>query len=176
MGTETLSPYASLSANTRGRERKEPLCDIRPEYPARSRPYSAQQIVPASETENAGFLAPEGDHYRTRLTHTLEVSQIARTIAKALRLNESLAESDRAGARSGTYAVWSFGEAVLNRLCSEVRALSAECPYCGGAGAERAGAEPDLGGSQRDPEPPDERSSGDAGRGMLCGFQIKLPT
>ena len=56
---ETLSPYASLSANTRGRERKEPLCDIRPEY-QRDRPYSAQQIVPASETENAGFSGAGG--------------------------------------------------------------------------------------------------------------------
>ena len=88
---ETLSPYASLSANTRGRERKEPLCDM----------------------------APEGDHYRTRLTHTLEVSQIARTIAKALRLNESLAEAIALGHDLGHTPFGHSGEAVLNRLCSE---------------------------------------------------------
>ena len=90
-----LSPYASLSSRTQGRDRPEPLCDIRPEY-QRDR----DRILPCKsfrrlKHKTQVFLAPEGDHYRTRLTHTLEVSQIARTIAKSLRLNESLAEAIR---------------------------------------------------------------------------------
>ena len=87
---ETLSPYASLSANTRGRERKEPLCDIRPEYQRDRDRILHSKSFRRLKQKTQVFLAPEGDHYRTRLTHTLEVSQIARTIAKALRLNESL--------------------------------------------------------------------------------------
>ena len=62
------------------------------------------------------FLAPEGDHYRTRLTHTLEVSQIARTIAKSLRLNESLAEAIALGHDLGHTPFGHSGEAVLNRI------------------------------------------------------------
>ncbi|RHU41878.1 deoxyguanosinetriphosphate triphosphohydrolase [Clostridium sp. TF11-13AC] len=84
---ETLSPYASLSANTRGRERKEPLCDIRPEYQRDRDRILHSKSFRRLKQKTQVFLAPEGDHYRTRLTHTLEVSQIARTIAKALRLN-----------------------------------------------------------------------------------------
>ncbi len=138
MGTETLSPYASLSANTgTGAERTALRHPAR--VSARSRPYSAQQIVPTSETENAGFLAPEGDHYRTRLTHTLEVSQIARTIAKALRLNESLAEAIALGHDLGHTPFGHSGRRCSTGSAARVRALSAECPHCGGAGAEGAG-------------------------------------
>ena len=174
---ETLSPYASLSANTRGRERKEPLCDIRPEYQRDRDRILHSKSFRRLKQKTQVFLAPEGDHYRTRLTHTLEVSQIARTIAKALRLNESLAEAIALGHDLGHTPFGHSGEAVLNRALQRgVRALSAECPDGGGAGAEGAGAEPDLGGSRRDPEPPNERSSGDAGRERLCGFPIKSPT
>ena len=162
---ETLSPYASLSANTRGRERKEPLCDIRPEYQRDRDRILHSKSFRRLKQKTQVFLAPEGDHYRTRLTHTLEVSQIARTIAKALRLNESLAEAIALGHDLGHTPFGHSGEAVLNRLCSEGFA------HYGGAGAEGAGAEPDLGGSQRDPEPPDERSSGDAGRECCAAFR-----
>ena len=65
------------------------------------------------------FLAPEGDHYRTRLTHTLEVSQIARTIAKALRLNESLTEAIALGHDLGHTPFGHSGEAVLNKICED---------------------------------------------------------
>lgn len=116
---ETLSPYASLSANTRGRERKEPLCDIRPEYQRDRDRILHSKSFRRLKQKTQVFLAPEGDHYRTRLTHTLEVSQIARTIAKALRLNESLAEAIALGHDQGHTPFGHSGEAVLNRLCSE---------------------------------------------------------
>lgn len=63
------------------------------------------------------FLSPEGDHYRTRLTHTLEVSQIARTIARALRLNEDLTEAIALGHDLGHTPYGHAGERALNRLC-----------------------------------------------------------
>ena len=87
---ENLSPYAALSSETKGRERWEQPCDIRPAYQRdRDRIVHCKSFRRLKHKTQV-FLAPEGDHYRTRLTHTLEVSQIARTIAKALRLNESL--------------------------------------------------------------------------------------
>ena len=114
-----LSPYASLSKNTRGRDRKEPLCDIRPEYQRdRDRILHCKSFRRLKHKTQV-FLAPEGDHYRTRLTHTLEVSQIARTIAKSLRLNESLAEAIALGHDLGHTPFGHSGEAVLNRLCED---------------------------------------------------------
>ena len=83
----TLSPYASFLQN-KGRDRQEPLCDIRPEYQRDRDRILHCKAFRRMKHKTQVFLAPEGDHYRTRLTHTLEVSQIARTIAKALRLNE----------------------------------------------------------------------------------------
>jgi dGTPase len=65
------------------------------------------------------FLAPEGDHYRTRLTHTLEVSQIARTIAKSLRMNEDLTEAIALGHDLGHTPFGHSGEAILNEICSQ---------------------------------------------------------
>ena len=88
-----LSPYAALSKNTLGRDKKEALCDIRPEYQRdRDRILHCKSFRRLKHKTQV-FLAPEGDHYRTRLTHTLEVAQIARTIAKSLRMHESLAEA-----------------------------------------------------------------------------------
>ncbi len=114
-----LSPYASLSKNTRGRDRKEPLCDIRPEYQRdRDRILHCKSFRRLKHKTQV-FLAPEGDHYRTRLTHTLEVSQIARTIAKSLRLNESLTEAIALGHDLGHTPFGHSGEAVLNRLCED---------------------------------------------------------
>lgn len=114
---EYLSPYASLSCNTKGRDRKEELCDIRPEYQRDRDRILHSKSFRRMKHKTQVFLAPEGDHYRTRLTHTLEVSQIARTIAKALRLNESLAEAIAFGHDLGHTPFGHSGEAILNQLC-----------------------------------------------------------
>lgn len=84
----TLSPYAALSCRSQGRDREEEPDDIRPCYERdRDRILHCKSFRRLKHKTQV-FIAPEGDHYRTRLTHTLEVSQIARTFAKALRLNE----------------------------------------------------------------------------------------
>lgn len=112
-----LSPYASFSRNTLGRDRTEPLCDIRPEYQRdRDRILHCKSFRRLKHKTQV-FLAPEGDHYRTRLTHTLEVSQIARTIAKSLRLNESLTEAIALGHDLGHTPFGHSGESVLNKIC-----------------------------------------------------------
>ena len=82
---ELLSPYASHSADTRGREHPEEECDVRTTYQRDRDRILHCKAFRRMKDKTQVFLAPQGDHYRTRLTHTLEVSQIARTIAKALR-------------------------------------------------------------------------------------------
>lgn len=116
--SEYLSHYASLSRDTRGREREEPLCDIRPEYQRDRDRILHSKAFRRMKHKTQVFLDPEGDHYRTRLTHTLEVSQIARTIARALRLNEALTEAIALGHDLGHTPFGHSGEAVLNRLVS----------------------------------------------------------
>ncbi len=82
---ELLSPYASHSARSRGRDREE-RCDVRTTYTRETETGSLHcKAFRRMKDKTQVFLAPQGDHYRTRLTHTLGVSQIARTIAKALR-------------------------------------------------------------------------------------------
>ncbi len=116
---EILSPYASLSKNTRGRERDESLCDIRPAYQRdRDRILHCKSFRRLKHKTQV-FLSPVGDHYRTRLTHTLEVAQIARTIAKSLRLNEELAEAIALGHDLGHTPFGHAGEDALNTVCSE---------------------------------------------------------
>ena len=88
-----LSPYAFRSDMTRGREREIKPCDLRTEFQRdRDRIIHCQSFRRLMYKTQV-FLAPAGDHYRTRLTHTFEVTQIARTIARALRLNEDLTEA-----------------------------------------------------------------------------------
>lgn len=113
-----LSPYAALSSKTSGRDEPEPLCDIRPEYQRDRDRILHCKAFRRLKHKTQVFLAPEGDHYRTRLTHTLEVSQIARTIAKSLRLNESLTEAIALGHDLGHTPFGHSGEAVLNKICS----------------------------------------------------------
>lgn len=114
-----LSPYAALNKNTKGRDKPEKLCDIRPEYQRDRDRILHSKAFRRLKHKTQVFLAPEGDHYRTRLTHTLEVSQIARTIAKSLYMNESLAEAIALGHDLGHTPFGHSGEAILNKLCSD---------------------------------------------------------
>ena len=115
----TLSPFATLSVNSRGRDREEPQCDIRPVFQRdRDRILHCKSFRRLKHKTQV-FLSPKGDHYRTRLTHTLEVSQNARTIAKALRLNEDLVEAIALGHDLGHTPFGHAGERILNELCEE---------------------------------------------------------
>ncbi len=114
-----LSPYASLSKHTKGRDREEPLCDIRPDYQRDRDRILHSKSFRRLKHKTQVFLAPEGDHYRTRLTHTLEVSQIARTVARALRLNENLTEAIALGHDLGHTPFGHSGERVLNEICQD---------------------------------------------------------
>ena len=116
---QTLSPYATLSAESRGRAKTEEECDVRTVFQRdRDRVIHAKAFRRLKHKTQV-FLAPEGDHYRTRLTHTLEVSQIARTIAKALFLNEDLAEAIALGHDLGHTPFGHTGENALNALCPQ---------------------------------------------------------
>ena len=113
---ETLVPQAAKSAETRGRDREEPEDDLRPAYQRDRDRIIHCKAFRRLKHKTQVFLAPEGDHYRTRLTHVLEVMQIARTIAKSLRLNEILTEAVALGHDLGHSAFGHAGEAALNKL------------------------------------------------------------
>lgn len=113
----TLSRYAALSENSRGRVRPEPEDPLRPCYQRDRDRILHCKAFRRLKQKTQVFLSPEGDHYRTRLTHTLEVSQIARTIARALRLNEDLTEAIALGHDLGHTPFGHAGERALNRLC-----------------------------------------------------------
>lgn len=115
----SLSPFATLSVNSRGRDREEPQCDIRPVFQRDRDLILHCKSFRRLKHKTQVFLSPKGDHYRTRLTHTLEVSQNARTIAKALRLNEDLVEAIALGHDLGHTPFGHAGERILNELCDE---------------------------------------------------------
>src|SRR3954467_9719094 len=114
--SETLVPQAAKSAESRGRDREEPEDDLRPSYQRDRDRIIHCKAFRRLKHKTQVFLAPEGDHYRTRLTHVLEVMQIARTIAKSLRLNEILTEAIALGHDLGHSAFGHAGEAALNKL------------------------------------------------------------
>ena len=114
---EYLSPYASLSMHSKGRAREEEQCDIRPVYQRDRDRILHSKSFRRLKDKTQVFLTPEGDHYRTRLTHTLEVSQNARTIAKALRHNEDLVEAIALGHDLGHTPFGHAGERALNAVC-----------------------------------------------------------
>lgn len=116
---EILAPWASHSADTKGRARDEAKDDIRPDYQRDRDRILHSKAFRRLKDKTQVFITPDGDHYRTRMTHTLEVSQNARTIAKALRLNEDLTEAIALGHDLGHTPFGHAGERVLNRLCSE---------------------------------------------------------
>lgn len=116
---QILSPYAALASETKGRLREEEECPVRTAF-QRDR----DRIIHSSsfrrlKHKTQVFLSPEGDHYRTRLTHTLEVSQIARTISGALMLNGDLTEAIALGHDLGHTPFGHAGERALNAVCPE---------------------------------------------------------
>ena len=114
---EYLSPYATLSKDSRGRDRAEEECDIRPVFQRDRDRILHCKAFRRLKQKTQVFLLPKGDHYRTRLTHTLEVSQNARTIAKALRLNEDLVEAIALGHDLGHTPFGHAGERARDEVC-----------------------------------------------------------
>ncbi len=112
-----LSPYASFSDESRGRDREEEPCPMRTIYQRDRDRIIHCKAFRRLKHKTQVFLAPEGDHYRTRLTHTLEVAQIARSIARALNLNEDLTEAIALGHDLGHTPFGHAGERTLNSLC-----------------------------------------------------------
>ena len=113
---DTLSAYASQSSVSLGRRHAEPACELRTCYQVDRDRILHCKAFRRLKYKTQVFLSPEGDHYRTRLTHTLEVSQIARTIARALALNEDLVEAIALGHDLGHTPFGHAGEKVLARL------------------------------------------------------------
>lgn len=116
---EILAPWASFSDTSKGRRRDEPQDDIRPVFQRDRDRILHSKSFRRLKDKTQVFITPDGDHYRTRMTHTLEVSQNARTIAKALRLNEDLTEAIALGHDLGHTPFGHAGERVLNRLCPD---------------------------------------------------------
>ena len=112
-----LCEQAALSAASEGRARPEPPCPIRTCFQRDRDRILHCKAFRRLKHKTQVFLAPQGDHYTTRLTHTLEVSQIARTIARALRLNEDLTEAVALGHDLGHTPFGHSGEAVLRKIC-----------------------------------------------------------
>ena len=115
---ETLSPYAFLTENSAGREHPCEKCEIRTAFQRDRDRIIHSQSFRRLMYKTQVFLAPAGDHYRTRLTHTLEVTQIARTIARALLLNEDLTEAIALGHDLGHTPFGHAGETVMQQLFS----------------------------------------------------------
>ncbi len=114
-----LSPFAALSTNSRGREVPEEPCRLRTAFQRDRDRIIHSNAFRRLKHKTQVFIAPGGDHFVTRLTHTLEVSQLARTIARALRLNEDLAEAISLGHDLGHTPFGHVGEEVLSELYCE---------------------------------------------------------
>ena len=185
---ETLAPQAAKSADSRGRLRPEPEDDVRPAFQHDRDRIIHSKAFRRLKHKTQVFFAPAGDHYRTRLTHTLEVSQIARTIAKVLRLHEELTEVDRARPRPRPHAVRPRRRARA-RLADARRLppLRAEPAHRRRARERRPRPEPDVGGARRH-RPPLEgqerarrsasirRSARRRSKGRSCASPTSSPT
>jgi len=111
-----LAPWAAHSSETAGRDRSVTPCELRTEYQRDRDRIIHCKSFRRLKFKTQVFLSPEGDHYRTRLTHTLEVSQVARTLARSLRLNEDLTEAIALGHDLGHTPFGHIGERTLNDL------------------------------------------------------------
>ena len=116
---ESLSEYACLSSRSKGRQKYIEPCMLRTEFQRDRDRITHSQSFRRLMNKTQVFLAPVGDHYRTRLTHTLEVTQIARTIARALHLNEDLAEAAALGHDLGHTPFGHAGERVMQECFSK---------------------------------------------------------
>ncbi|MDX9918036.1 MAG: deoxyguanosinetriphosphate triphosphohydrolase [Gudongella sp.] len=116
MEAERLSPFACLSMNSQGRANYEEKCTIRTDFQRDRDRVIHSKAFRRLKHKTQVFIAPEGDHFRTRLTHTLEVAQLARTLARALRLNEDLVEAIALAHDLGHTPFGHTGEAILNKL------------------------------------------------------------
>lgn len=114
-----FSEFACLSESTRGRDTNVLLCNVRTEFQRDIDRIAHSKAFRRLKHKTQVFLLPEGDHYRTRMTHTFEVSRIARTIARGLHLNEDLAEAIALGHDLGHTPFGHAGEKVLNELMGE---------------------------------------------------------
>ncbi len=117
MERSTLSNFAAFSDQSKGRLRSEDPCEIRPAFQRDRDRIIHSKPFRRLKHKTQVFLAPAGDHYRTRLTHTIEVNQIGRTIARALFLNESLVEAIALGHDLGHTPFGHAGEFALNQVC-----------------------------------------------------------
>lgn len=113
---QILSPFACLSVESRGRMRPETACTLRTAFQEDGDRILHSKAFRRLKYKTQVFLSPEGDHYRTRLTHTLEVAQIARTVARSLALNEDLTEAIALGHDLGHTPFGHAGERILNEL------------------------------------------------------------
>ncbi len=114
-----VGPYGVLAENSRGRLHPEEECEIRTCFQRDIDRITHSKSFRRLKHKTQVFLQPEGDHYRTRLTHTLEVNRLARTVARALRLNEDLAEAIALGHDLGHTPFGHAGERALNHIHSE---------------------------------------------------------
>src|SRR6056297_3162698 len=115
---EWLSNKACFSSQTLGRRKNELQCSIRTSFQRDRDRIIHSKDFRRLKHKTQVFMSPEGDHYRTRLTHTLEVSQIARTVARGLRLNEDLTEAIALGHDLGHTPFGHAGEEILNKVSS----------------------------------------------------------
>lgn len=113
---KTLSPFASPASKSKGRAKSEEPCPVRTVYQRDRDRIVHSKAFRRLKDKTQVFLAPEADHFRTRLTHTLEVCQIARTIARGLRLNEDLTEAIALGHDLGHTPFGHAGEDVLSKV------------------------------------------------------------
>lgn len=114
-----LSPMAALSKESKGRNIYEEKCTVRTDFQRDRDRIIHSKAFRRLKHKTQVFISPEGDHYRTRLTHTLEVSQIARTISRAIRINEDLTEAIALGHDLGHTPFGHTGEKVLNEITSK---------------------------------------------------------
>lgn len=125
-----LGPLATFADSTKGRDRPLAPDEFRTEFQRdRDRIIHSKSFRRLSHKTQV-FLAPEGDHYRTRLTHTLEVAQIARSCARALRLNEDLTEAIALGHDLGHTPFGHIGEDALTKCYDDIRETCANVPDC----------------------------------------------